>query len=145
MKNVNEITFQETLLVRQAVLRTGKPIETCFFDGDYLLETKHFGIMANQKIIGVVSVFQNKNTNFNNPNQYQIRGMAILNEHQNKGYGKILLMQCETYVSKTKNSLAWFNARQTAIGFYEKLGYKTFGIPFNIQNIGIHYLMFKNL
>lgn len=145
MKIIIEITFQETFLVRQAVLRTGKPIETCFFDGDDLLQTKHFGILIDQKIIGVVSVFQNKNTNFNNPNQYQIRGMAILSEHQNKGYGKLLVMQCETHISKTNNSIAWFNARENAIGFYEKLGYKTFGIPYNIQDLGIHFLMFKNL
>ena len=43
MNSIKEIHFQETFEVRHPVLREGRPIETCFFDGDELETTKHFG------------------------------------------------------------------------------------------------------
>ena len=43
MTIIKEITANETLLVRQAILRPGKSIATCHFDGDDLASTKHFG------------------------------------------------------------------------------------------------------
>ncbi|WP_298120695.1 GNAT family N-acetyltransferase [Flavobacterium sp.] len=145
MTILSEITFKDTFPVRHAILRAGKPIETCFFGGDDLPTTKHFGIFVNKKIMGVVSVFQNKNNTFNTDNQYQIRGMAVLNEAQKLGFGKQLVMHCETYVSEQKGSLIWFNAREKATLFYEKQGYEKVGNPFLIADIGLHYLMFKKV
>ena len=145
MNTIKEITAQETFLVRNLVLRLGKPIETCFFDGDNLEQTKHFGYFDNTKIVGVVSVYKNKNAIFKFPNQYQIRGMAILEEFQGNGCGKLLVKHCEDYLISNEANLIWFNARETAIIFYEKLGYTKNGFPFVITDVGIHFLMFKNL
>ena len=145
MNTIKEITAQETFLVRNLVLRLGKPIETCFFDGDNSEQTKHFGYFDNTKIVGVVSVYKNKNAIFKFPNQYQIRGMAILEEFQGNGCGKLLVKHCEDYLISNEANLIWFNARETAIIFYEKLGYTKNGFPFVITDVGIHFLMFKNL
>ena len=145
MNTIKEITAQETFLVRNLVLRLGKPIETCFFDGDNSEQTKHFGYFYNTKIVGVVSVYKNKNAIFKFPNQYQIRGMAILEEFQGSGCGKLLVKHCEDYLISNEANLIWFNARETAIIFYEKLGYTKNGFPFVITDVGIHFLMFKNL
>lgn len=145
MIHIQEIAFQDTFSVRHEILRAGKPVETCFFDGDDLPTTKHFGIFVNKKIMGVVSVFQNKNNTFITNNQYQIRGMAVLNEAQKMGFGKQLVTHCETYVSEQNGSLIWFNARGNATLFYEKLGYEKVGNPFSIADIGLHYLMSKKV
>jgi GNAT superfamily N-acetyltransferase len=145
MNIIKEITTQDTFLVRNLVLRAGKPVETCFFDGDNLEQTKHFGYFHNRKIVGVVSVYKNKNTIFKSPNQYQIRGMAILEDFQESGYGKLLVKHCEDYLSSIDANLIWFNAREIAVPFYEKLGYTKNGFPFAITDVGIHFLMFKNL
>ncbi|WP_395048168.1 GNAT family N-acetyltransferase [Flavobacterium sp.] len=145
MNTIKEITAQETFLVRNLVLRLGKPIETCFFDGDNLEQTKHFGYFNNGKIVGVLSVYKNKNVIFKFPNQYQIRGMAILEEFQGNGCGKLLVKHCEDCLISSEANLIWFNARETAVPFYEKLGYTKNGFPFVITDVGIHFLMFKNL
>lgn len=145
MNTIKEITAQETFLVRNLVLRLEKPIETCFFDGDNSEQTKHFGYFDNTKIVGVVSVYKNKNAIFKFPNQYQIRGMAILEEFQGNGCGKLLVKHCEDYLISSEANLIWFNARETAVPFYEKLGYTKNGFPFVITDVGIHFLMFKNL
>ncbi|WP_395060706.1 GNAT family N-acetyltransferase [Flavobacterium sp.] len=142
---IKEIATQDTFLVRNLVLRPGKPVETCFFDGDNLEQTKHFGYFDNGKIMGVVSIYKNKNVIFKFPNQYQIRGMAILEEFQGEGCGKLLVKHCEDYLTNNGANLIWFNARETAVTFYEKLGYTKNGFPFVITDVGIHFLMFKNL
>ena len=50
---IKEIQASETYWVRQEVLRKGKPIETCHFEGDDAVTTMHFGIELNKKIIGI--------------------------------------------------------------------------------------------
>ena len=145
MNMIKEITTRDTFLVRNLVLRPKKPVETCFFDGDDLEQTKHFGYFDDGKIVGVVSVYKNKNSIFKSPNQYQIRGMAILEEFQGKGFGELLVKHCEYYLINNNANLIWFNARETAVIFYEKLGYTKNGFPFEITDVGIHFLMFKNI
>ena len=145
MIEINEITYQDTFIVRHPVLRSGKPIESCFFEGDDLASTKHFGLFVNKKITGVASVFKNKNANFNAQNPFQIRGMAVVNDFQKKGLGEQLLVHCEKYITEQKGDIIWLNARQTAVFFYEKQNYIKTGDPFLIADIGLHYSMIKKI
>lgn len=145
MNSIKKITAQETFLIRNLVLRPGKQIGTCYFEGDNLEQTTHFGYYDNKKIVGVVSVFKNKNSIFKSTKQYQIRGMAILEEFQGNGFGKLLVKHCEDYLIARSANIVWFNARENAVLFYEKLDYNKIGFPFNITNVGIHILMFKKL
>lgn len=140
---IKEISAFETFLVRHPVLRADKNIETCVFDGDDLETTKHFGYFINEKLIGVASIYQNRNLNFLELNQLQLRGMAILKNHQKNGFGEKLLNYCEYYANKNQIELIWFNARKIAIPFYEKLGYSIFGSFFETPEIGNHIVMFK--
>lgn len=145
MEIIKKINSSETYSVRQPVLRAGKSIESCRFDGDDLPSTQHFGLYYSNKLVGVVSVFSKINPIFNSPNQFQIRGMAILSEFQKSGFGEKLLKQCETYIKSQKGTLIWFNARITAVSFYEKSHYKKIGDSFSIPEIGPHYLMKKEI
>jgi GNAT superfamily N-acetyltransferase len=145
MIEIKIIPSKETYLVRQPVLREGKPIESCFFDGDDLETTVHFGLYHDTILVGVISVFENKNEIFDANNQMQIRGMAVLNSYQKKGLGNFLINRAEAYAKSQNVSLLWFNARENAVAFYEKSKYTTIGSAFKIQNIGIHYVMFKHL
>jgi predicted GNAT family N-acyltransferase len=142
---IQEIALQDTISIRHVVLRKGKPIESCFFMGDDLPTTKHFGVFVNKKIMGVVSLFQIKNDTFISDNQFQIRGMAVLNEGRKMGYGSQLVSACESHILAKNGTLIWFNAREKATNFYERLGYKLKGNPFTITDIGTHYLMYKEI
>jgi GNAT superfamily N-acetyltransferase len=145
MQNIRKITALETYSVRQAVLRKGKPLSTCQFDGDDLESTLHFGFFINTELAGIISLYKKNNENFAAHNQYQIRGMAALEHHQKKGIGAALVLFCEDYCKKLQVELIWFNARTTAVGFYEKLSYHKTGMPFEIKEVGEHSLMFKNI
>lgn len=143
MQVVKKITALETYIVRQEVLRKGKPIETCHFNGDDATTTTHFGLFENENIIGVVSVFKTNSLLFSEKTQFQIRGMAVLENFQSKGYGEQLLKAAEKFCWQEKANLIWFNAREKAVSFYKKSGYTVLGDSFNIPDVGIHFVMFK--
>ena len=141
---IKEITITEAFSVRHPVLRPGKSIESCHFEGDDLDSTIHFGFFEAENLSGIISVFKNNHAFFAQ-NQFQIRGMAVLKAHQKKGIGAKLVRFAEQYIQKQNGILIWFNARIIAVGFYEKLGYQIIGDSFEIPEIGTHYVMFKNI
>jgi ribosomal protein S18 acetylase RimI-like enzyme len=143
--SIKELKPEAIYPIRHEVLRKGKPFETTFFEGDHHEKTKHFGLILENKVVGVVSVYKKNCDSFEEKEQFQIRGMAILEEFQKKGFGKLLIKKAEADCSKQKADLIWFNARESAKKFYEKLNYKINGKPFDIANVGLHYIMFKKL
>ncbi len=142
---IRKISAQETFAVRHPVLRKGKPIESCSFEGDDLLTTSHFGLYENNQIEGVISVFEKNNPLFEDKHQVQIRGMAVLKNNQGKGFGRLLVIHIERVLKAQNTTLIWFNARKNAVGFYQKLGYEIIGHSFEIPGVGIHFVMWKKL
>ncbi|MEK8180564.1 GNAT family N-acetyltransferase [Flavobacterium buctense] len=145
MITIRKISAQETYTVRHPVLRKGKQIESCHFDGDDLDTTSHFGLHENDQIKGVISLFENNNPLFEDKKQTQIRGMAVLENNQGKGYGRLLVEHSEKILKTQNTPLIWFNARINAVGFYQKMGYQIIGNSFEIPNVGLHYVMWKKL
>ncbi|WP_317171432.1 GNAT family N-acetyltransferase [Tamlana sp. I1] len=131
--------------MRHAVLRPGKPIETCVFEGDDLSTTFHLGIYFNDTLVGVCSFFKNNHPEKSDAKQYQLRGMAVLSDYQGKQLGKQLLNYGEAILKSKKTTMVWCNAREVALTFYKKSGYHIFGEPFDIPTIGKHYSMSKQL
>ena len=145
MAILKKITASETYSVRLPVLRKGKSVESCQFDGDHLATTIHFGLYLNQELIGIVSLFQKSNPLFPEKKQFQIRGMAVLENQRKKDFGKTLLIHCEKECRNQDANLIWFNARTEAVGFYEKMGYQKTGTPFEIPDVGEHIIMLKKI
>ncbi|RZJ49817.1 MAG: GNAT family N-acetyltransferase [Flavobacterium sp.] len=145
MNIIKEIPSKETFIVRQPVLRKGKPVETCIFEGDDLEDTHHFGLYEEDELIGIISLFTKINSIFAEKNQAQIRGMAVLESHQKKGFGEALVKHCENFCIEKDINLIWFNARTVAVGFYKKMNYQIVGEAFDIKDVGEHYLMYKEI
>lgn len=141
---IQEIAAEETYPIRQIVLRPGKSLEEVAFPGDTDVSSFHLGAFANGKLIGATSFMKNSHSAFPNPLQFQMRGMAILPEAQGMGIGKKLLLRGEKIFNQREDTeLLWFNARSTAVQFYEKFGYVTHGDFFEIPNISTHIIMYK--
>lgn|SRR5690606_1125687 len=144
MVQVRQISASETIPVRQPVLRKGLPVETCFFDGDELSTTVHFGVFEDENLVGVATLLDNSKDIFEGK-QLQLRGMAVLENVQGKGIGKILLEAGENYAKSRFFDLIWFNARTSAQSFYAKNGYLVMGEEFQIPGVGPHVVMYKKL
>jgi len=143
--NVKEITTEETISIRHQVLRQGKPIEACHFEGDNLATTFHLGLFYYSDLIGIVSYMNNSNNNFEDKNQYQLRGMAISQQFQGKRLGNVLLEKGMQLLKQQNVTLVWCNARESATNFYSKFGFSIAGKPFDIPHIGTHYVMQKSI
>ena len=143
--NIKKISAKETYIVRHPVLRQGKPIESCEFDGDNLETTFHLGIFNKDTLVGISSFLLSKHPLLTEELQYQLRGMAVLNEYQNLGLGKLILNHGENLLKKQNIQIVWCNAREKAVNFYKKNGYKIIGLPFDIKDIGKHFIMYKSL
>ena len=142
IKKINSI---DTYPVRHEVLRKGKPFETCQFKGDDDENTIHFGLFLEDKLVGIISIFKENNNLFPKLNQFQIRGIAVLEEFQGKGFGTELVKEAENHCVNLNADLIWFNARENAVPFYKKLGYTSIGDSFLITDVGIHFAMYKKI
>ncbi|PSG91622.1 GNAT family N-acetyltransferase [Aurantibacter aestuarii] len=142
---IKTINPEETYEVRLPVLRPGKPIESCKFDGDNLNTTFHIGLFYTDKLVAVASYMGNSNLHFSASKQYQLRGMAVLHQYQGLGLGNLLLKKGEEHCKIKQADLIWFNARENAVNFYKRNNYHETGAYFNIEGVGTHIMMSKNL
>ncbi|WP_339869200.1 GNAT family N-acetyltransferase [Pseudohongiella nitratireducens] len=143
---IEQISSADTLSLRSKVLRPGKPISTCHFDGDDAPQTRHFGAINHQgQIVGIVSVYQQDSASVSAHNPYQLRAMAIDTKARGQGIGVLLLNAAESYLQSCGCDRVWANARTVALGFYTKQGYQELSEEFVIENVGPHYLVAKTL
>jgi predicted GNAT family N-acyltransferase len=138
---VRQISAAETVPLRHAVLRPGRPVETALFAGDDLPSTKHFGAFRNGKLLCVASLFEAELPEEAGVAAIQLRGMATAAEAQRAGLGRALVLGCIAFAREKRARLLWCNARTYAAGFYSKLGFEIVGKEFDIPDVGPHYRM----
>ena len=125
------------------MLRQGKPIDSCKFEGDETGSTFHLGLFYYSELIGVATYMKNQNELFQGELHYQLRGMAILQQFQGKKFGNVLLQKGEQLLKTKKSDLVWCNAREIAVNFYSNFGFQISGDKFQIPDIGMHFVMYK--
>lgn len=74
----------------------------------------------------------------------RLRQMAVADGLQGKGIGRVLMNFAENIARDMGNKKIKMHARKTAVGFYERLGYKINGSEFEEVSIP-HYVMEKEL
>jgi predicted GNAT family N-acyltransferase len=138
---VREISAAETIPLRHAVLRPGRPVETAFFPGDDLKSTRHFGAIRNGQLLCIASLFEAELPDEPGVAAIQLRGMATATEAQRTGLGRALVLGCVAFARQQGARILWCNARHYACGFYAKLGFEIVGDEFDIPDVGPHYRM----
>lgn len=142
---IRQIKGVDTIPIRHAILRKGKPVEACPIPQDNLDSTFHFGLFHKNKLVGVSTFVMDKSSYFNDLKQYRLRAMAVLEDYQGNNLGKQLLTHGVNFLKEKNINRLWFNARISAINFYKNNGFETIGDIFDIQNVGEHYVMHKKL
>lgn len=138
---VRQIVAAETIPLRHAVLRPGRPIETARFPGDELASTKHLGAFRNGELLCIASLFEAELPDEPRTAALQLRGMATDAAAQGTGLGRTLVLACADFAQQQGTQLLWCNARVSALGFYRKLGFEIVGEEFHIPDVGPHYRM----
>ena len=136
--------YVQCVALRDRVLR--KPLGLAFSAADLQAEAdqRHFALIERgpeqqaDVIVGCVIAVPVSDT------RYKLRQMAIAFDRQGEGLGRELLRQTETHLAQLGANEVELHARDVAVGFYEKLGYETVGLPFVEVSIP-HQAMRKRL
>ncbi|MFL5784907.1 MAG: GNAT family N-acetyltransferase [Bacteriovoracaceae bacterium] len=139
---VLRIKAVDTHPLRHKMLRPNGTLDDCVFQGDNDELTFHLGAFVDKKLVSVASFYFERNEKFPDANQFRLRGMATSPEYQGRGLSSALLRTAFPVIKQNQCTLLWCNAREKAMGFYTKVGFKPVGEHFSIPNIGKHILMY---
>jgi GNAT superfamily N-acetyltransferase len=150
--NIGLVTVDRIIDLRHRILRAGLPVATATFEGDDGPHTTHYaaflidaeGGQPTGRPIGCAS-FMLKDLDWTPA--WQLRGMATDRAFQGRGVGRQLL---ETAIRELGShpqydhvELMWCNAREPAVKFYEKYGWRCVSDVFDIPTAGPHIKMVK--
>jgi GNAT superfamily N-acetyltransferase len=102
-------------------------------------EAVHVMAVDGRKVVGVARL------HFNGPGVAQFRYMGVDSRCRHRGIATRLLRALEKEAKKRGARVAWFNAREPAVPFYEKRGYAIFDISYTLYGCIPHWKMMKEL
>lgn len=123
---IRRIATEDTLQLRRDVLYPSATLAGVRVDHDD--DGLHFGLFEQGWQVGVVSLFPQGPA-------AQFRKLAITPACQGKGYGSLLVDYMAQLCRRENIPLLWCNARDSAEGFYDKLGFTRTGNRFTRDNI----------
>ncbi len=98
----------------------------------------HFGLIQEGKVKACAVIVPST------PDQAKLRQMAVHEDHQRQGLGSTLVRQIESELRRRDFQRVELHAREQAVPFYERLGYRTIGERFIEVNIA-HWKMYHQL
>jgi ribosomal protein S18 acetylase RimI-like enzyme len=130
--------YQQMIKLRDTILR--KPLGLSFTAEDLEKEKDNMliGAFEEDRMLGCCMLVEEQ------PNIVRLRQMAVLNDLQGKGIGRALMNFAENLARDRGYKIIRMHARNNAVGFYEKVGYKVKGDQF-IEITIPHYVMEKDL
>jgi GNAT superfamily N-acetyltransferase len=131
--------------LRHRVLRNGFPEASVHTDGDDDPATVHLAAYAGDEIIGVVTMFPDPFPEEPGRTAARFRWMAIDEARRRSGAGKALLRHVASACHEDGVELMWAHGRDTAQGFYERLGFRVSsnGYVDEITNVSHHYVVIE--
>jgi len=139
------IESRQTHALRHIVLRPHQALDQMHYECDDHPQCLHLGAFSDQsddaKPIGILTLYPRNKPGDGREGDWQLRGMAVDKQWQGRGVGSLLVRQSLVEVRNRQGSRIWCNARDTARGFYTRLGFAFHGDQFEIVDIGPHYLM----
>lgn len=135
--NTQSPLFTQVFALREKVLR--QPLGLSLYNedtsGDAVDVT--FIAIANEIIIGCVMC------KLLGDGIVKLRQMAVEDKWQNQGIGKLLVLAAEADARQNNQIKIQLHARQNAIGFYEKLGFNSYGSTFT--EVGLPHMAMEKL
>lgn len=139
------ISAEQTRPLRHRILRPNQDFAETLYPMDTHAETFHIGAIQEGKIVGVLSMYPENREGRFSKQRMRLRGMAVDLDLQNHGIGRQLVHFALTQAEQREKIEVWCNARTSAVGFYQKLGFAIKGEEFEIAGIGPHYVMSLDL
>ena len=143
--NIRKVDAEIIRPLRHSELRKGQDFSTTSYLKDYELNTFHMACIVDDNTVTCATFYPEKSTKIKSENAYRLRGMATDSRFKRKGYASNLMAESFKELKKRDCDMVWCNARLVAVDFYKSVGFKITGELFNIEGIGPHYYMYKEI
>jgi predicted N-acetyltransferase YhbS len=120
---VREGELSEVLPLRRMVLRPGQEVRPSDYDSSPGI--RHVVAVQGDEVVGCATIYPSAHDG--EVGAWQLRGMAVAPDLQGKGIGAAVLRVAIDIARGAGAPLLWANARVTALGFYERLGFEVVG------------------
>jgi len=140
---VEEVPTAEVLVLRMSVLRDGTPSQDPRYADDDAEGSVNLGIRESGILVACSTWLPRPWPLDVDAPATQLRGMAVAKHLQSKGLGRILLQAGIDRAKLLDSTYVWARARDTALYFYERNGFATFGDQFidEASGLGHHLVM----
>jgi GNAT superfamily N-acetyltransferase len=130
LPHVVEITAEQTHDLRLRILRDGTPTTNVHFPQDDDPTTFHLGVSFNGNIVVTSTWTPEAAPGHDGVPALHLRGMAADTAVQSMGLGRLLFEAGTALAREHGKQLVWAWARDSALGFYTKLGMRIEGDGF---------------
>jgi GNAT superfamily N-acetyltransferase len=139
---VRQVPVELVRPLRHRVLRAGFPEASVHTERDDDADTVHLAAFAGDDVIGVVTMFPEPFPEAPSRTAMRFRWMAVDETRRGSGAGTALLQHAAAISQERSLELMWAHGRDTAQGFYERLGFHVsdYGYIDEITNVGHHYV-----
>ena len=127
---VSQATLADIMQLRVAVLRKGTPATDCNYPEDSFPDVVHFAIIHEGTAVATSTWFMKECPEKPGITAMQLKGMAVADHLQGEGLGALLIDAGIELSMKRGAILTWARARDSALGFYERLGFVSTGDGF---------------
>jgi GNAT superfamily N-acetyltransferase len=141
------LTAAECIGLRRRVLRAGTPSSDASFDEDGEATTFHIGWRDDAgEVIAVATFVARPCPGRPDHRGVQLRGMAVDPASQGTGLGRLLMLAAVEQLRGEGVAVLWAKARDTAVGFYERLGMHAEGDGYVTPDTGLpHHTVILDL
>jgi GNAT superfamily N-acetyltransferase len=144
--NVEDIPAEATHDLRRRILRGNRPGARVVFPEDSRPGAFHLAVRQDDTIVAVASFSPEATPYRPNCSAVRLRGMAVDLPFQQHGIGRLLVTTVADRLRAEDVDVLWCNARDSAGGFYARLGFEVEGDGFVLPESGIaHHVMVLDL
>jgi len=129
--HIEQIRPEVTWRLRREVLYPDEPLHAMEMEEDD--HGIHLAAFTETDLVAVVSLFPNGT-------DFQFRKFAVAPTVQGKGIGTLLLHYIIDFVRNEGGKRIWCNARDTAVGFYLRDGFKSTGEKFTRSGVNFEIM-----
>jgi len=143
---VEEVPAEATHDLRWRVLRNRRPGPPVVFPEDARPGGFHLAVCLEGAVVAVASFSPEPTPYRPGRDAVHLRGMAVDPPFQRHGLGRMLVASVVERLHRDGVGVLWCNARDSAAGFYARLGFETVGEGFVLPESGMaHHVMLRDL
>jgi predicted GNAT family N-acyltransferase len=137
----NSAEFQQACQLRYELFFAEHGLPGNIVQDDRQADYFHAAIVISGSVVAYGQLVPQDNSMF--PNMYQICQMVVKPSYQGQNFGSRILLFLIEQAKKEGAIALTLHARTTAVGFYQKFGFQTYGTEFPSTTTGIPHITMK--